>query len=196
VTAPGPGAIIKAMDLDRLAGRLLVATPALVDRNFYRTVILILDHGAEGALGVVLNRPSTTGVGEAVPEWQDLVSAPPVVFIGGPVSLTSALCLAFGDGGSTAGWQPVIGRVGILSLGGEPSELKVAVESLRVFAGYAGWSAGQLEGEIAAGGWYVVDAEPGDIATAEPQRLWRAVLARQSTRLAVVANYPVDLSVN
>ena len=179
-----------------LAGRLLVATPVLQDGTFDRAVVLMLDHSDDGAIGVVLNRPSTTTVHEALPQWGDRAAEPSVVFVGGPVKPGAAICIAGSDATSTDGWQPLFGHIGTLDLGRDPEELDVPVDWLRVFAGYAGWTGGQLEGEIEAGAWYVVDAQPGDAVSPEPARLWHDVLRRQGGSLAAVANMPADLSVN
>jgi putative transcriptional regulator len=193
-----------------LTGRLLVASPVLVDPNFDRSVILVLAHGEEGALGVVLNRPSALAVTGALPDsWESLAVPPRVFFVGGPVGGGAAIAIgrvvgppagdALEDDGTEAnasGWSPVVGRVGTVDLGSGPDELDVPVEAVRVFAGYAGWSAGQLEGEIAARAWFVLDAHPDDALSDDPGALWRAVLRRQRGRLAWVANHPPDPSVN
>jgi len=181
-----------------LTGRLLIAAPMLQDPNFVRTVVLLLDHSAGGALGLVLNRPTETAVDEPLPEWGGRAAEPPVVFVGGPVGLTSAICLARSvpDVLEADGWQPLFGRLGTLDVARTPDEVSVPIEGLRLFAGYAGWGAGQLEAEIEAGAWFVVDAEPDDAFDADPVRLWRRALARQPGALSAVANFPADLSVN
>jgi putative transcriptional regulator len=180
-----------------LTGRLLVATPALGDPNFDRTVVLILEHTDEGAVGLVLNRPSDTEVREPLPEWDDLTADPSVIFVGGPVEQKAVIGLARrGSAGVEERWRPLVDGVGIVDLGPGPDDLLPAVEDLRLFAGYAGWGGGQLEGEIGAGAWWVVDALPEDACSREPERLWTTVLRRQRPRLAMYANYPVDPSVN
>ncbi|MHB8464188.1 MAG: YqgE/AlgH family protein [Acidimicrobiales bacterium] len=184
------------MSDDVVIGRLLVAAPVLRDGNFDRSVVLVLDHSAEGALGVILNRPSTTNLRDALPQWGDRAAEPSVVFVGGPVNPSAAICIAGSDATSTEGWQRLFGRIGTLDLGRDPADLAISVDWLRVFAGYAGWSAGQLDDEIAAGAWWVVDAEPTDVLSPEPARLWRDVLRRQRGPLAAVADVPADPSVN
>jgi putative transcriptional regulator len=182
---------------DSLRGRLLVATPTLYDPNFFRTVVLVLEHGDEGALGVVLNRPSETEVGESLPDWTSLASDPGVVFVGGPVSPDAAIGLARGGTADhTDGWAPLFGYLGTIDLGRPPLELPVAVQNLRVFAGYAGWSAGQLDGEVESGGWFVLDAAPDDVFTSAPGTLWASVLRRQGGRLAMFATAPPHPSLN
>jgi putative transcriptional regulator len=182
---------------DLLRGRLLVATPTLYDPNFFRTVVLVLEHGEDGAIGVVLNRPSETGVGETLPDWDGLASDPGVVFVGGPVSPEAAIGLARARTAEHAdGWAPLFGPLGTVDLGREPVALPVAVDNLRVFAGHAGWTGGQLDGEVESGGWFVLDAAPDDVFTSEPGTLWASVLRRQGGRLAMFAAAPAHPSLN
>ena len=188
---------------DDLTGRLLVATPLLSDPNFRRTVVLVVEHEPEqGTLGVVLNRPTQVPVDQVLEPWTDLATSPSVVFSGGPVATNSALALALVPGtDEPVGWHPLDGspavaRLGLVDLDAPPGLLAPAVASLRVYAGYAGWSAGQLEAEISEGAWYVLPAEQGDAFCAEPERLWPAVLRRQGGELAYVATYPDDPSLN
>jgi putative transcriptional regulator len=168
-----------------LKGRLLVATPALGDPNFERTVVLVLEHGEEGAAGVVLNRPTDMELVGHLPGWEERAADPGVVFVGGPVQPTGVICLAL-SAGSIETVDPTVA----------PEEISAPVDQVRVFAGYAGWGAGQLEAEIAQGAWFVVDGFPEDAMSDAPDHLWRAVLRRQSGRLKLFANYPVDVSMN
>ncbi|WP_333769264.1 YqgE/AlgH family protein [Streptomyces sp. IBSBF 2435] len=190
-------------EVSSLTGRLLVATPKLADPNFDRAVVLLLDHDAEGSLGVVLNRPTPVGVGDVLQPWAALAGLPQVVFQGGPVSLDSALALAVVPGEPRAGepvellgWRRVHGAIGLVDLEAPPELLAAELGSLRIFAGYSGWGPGQLERELADGAWYVVESEPGDVSAPNPERLWRAVLRRQRNELAMVATYPDDPSLN
>ena len=186
-----------------LTGRLLVATPLLGDPNFRRTVVLVVEHEPEqGTLGVVLNRPTQVPVDQVLEPWTELATDPPVVFSGGPVATNRALALALVPGSDEpVGWHPLDGtpasaRLGLVDLDAPPGLIAPAVVSLRVYAGYAGWSPGQLKGEIEEGAWYVVPAEPADAFSAEPDRLWPVVLRRQGGELAYVATYPDDPSLN
>jgi putative transcriptional regulator len=181
------------------AGRLLVANPMLPDPNFDRTVVLLLAYSEEGALGLVLNRPTEMEVAAPLPQWERLAATPPVVFMGGPVQHQAVICLARatetdldGAGVDSDGWKPLTPDVGTLDLDLDPDELVSRFTRVRVFAGYAGWGAGQLEGEIAAGAWWVVDAEPDDPFSQEPGELWSRVLRRQPNRLRVVSYFPDD----
>ncbi|MFC7309846.1 YqgE/AlgH family protein [Streptomyces monticola] len=184
-------------EVSSLTGRLLVATPALADPNFDRAVVLLLDHDDEGSLGVVLNRPTPVDVGDILEDWASLAGEPGVVFQGGPVSLDSALGVGVipGEEGPL-GWRRVHGAIGLVDLETPPELIAAALGSLRIFAGYAGWGPGQLEDELAEGAWYVVESEPGDVSSPVPERLWRAVLRRQRSELAMVATYPDDPSLN
>ena len=183
---------------DSLAGKLLVATPSLVDPNFARTVVLLCEHNDEGALGVVLNRPlEHAAVSEHLPEWLPYVSGLRVIFQGGPVEPSTALAL--GELAGTArpeGWSPVLGRTGLLSLSREPGDFGGDLRRMRVFSGYSGWTGGQLEGEVKQEAWFVVAAAPEDLFTPEPETLWRRVLQRQDSKLALFAYFPTDPRAN
>ncbi|MDH4160300.1 MAG: YqgE/AlgH family protein [Actinomycetota bacterium] len=184
-----------------LTGSLLVATPSLVDPSFNRTVVLLVDHDEDGALGVVLNRPTRVDVSEILPGWQDPASQPGVVFHGGPVGRDSALAIAVlaspvQDGEEPLGFRHVYGLLGLIDLDAPPEILLPEIRGLRVFAGYAGWGAGQLEDELAEQSWYVVPSTPDDVVATSPGDLWRDVLRRQGGELAMVATYPEDPSLN
>lgn len=180
-----------------LAGDLVVAAPQLGDPNFRRTVVLVLRHDDEGALGVVLNRPLPMATREAVPAWHDVVSEPATLFQGGPVGLEGALGLVTLTASARAPFiDRLVGPFGLIDLKTEPSVGLPGVTGVRVFVGYAGWFAGQLEAEVAARDWYVVPAEVADAVTPEPEALWRRVLRRQGGELAIVSTYPEDPSLN
>ena len=181
-----------------LVGRLLVATPVLEDPNFRRAVVLMLDHNDDGALGIVVNRPLEVDVEAVLPVWQPYATAPGRLFQGGPVALDSALGVVAvpGDDEEPVGVKRIIGSLGLVDLDIPPQIIAGGVAGLRIFAGYAGWGAGQLENEIAEGAWYVVDAEARDPFTDTPQLLWRQVLRRQRGDLAFVSTYPDDPTMN
>ncbi len=175
--------------------RQLVATPELVESNFHRSVVLVLEHNDDGALGVVLNRPRLVGGAEVVPQWADRLAFPSRLHSGGPVSEDSVIGLALGPAGGIDGLSPLLGQLGVVDLHRSPDELP-GVEPVRLFAGYSGWSAGQLDAELVAGGWIVVDALQEDALTTSPEDLWRIVLGRQPGLLGHLAGYPDDPSVN
>lgn len=178
-------------------GRLLVAEPLLGDPNFERTVVLIIEHTPEGALGLVLNRPTDVLVAEALPEWGGLTSHPPVLHIGGPVEERSGWCLARTlDPERLDSFVPVLGDLGLLDLSADPSGLATLLTDVRLYAGYSGWGPGQLDHELAAEAWFVVDAEPDDPFVPDGATLWSRILERQGGHLARLSRVPRDLSVN
>ena len=174
-----------------------MATPLISDGNFDRTVVLVLTHQEEGAAGVVLNRQSGLLVSDALPQWAPHLATPPTMFIGGPVSNESVVALArVRHLPENDWWAPVIGLVGTLDLETEVDEVADVVDGIRLFSGYAGWSPGQLEGEIESGAWFVVDADADDPLTQHPGDLWPAVLARQPSPISWFAHYPTHPSHN
>jgi putative transcriptional regulator len=149
---------------------LLVSATELVEPTFRRTVIYIVEHNDAGSLGVVLNRPSETAVQDVLPRWADLAAGPRTLYVGGPVKRDSALCL------TTV-------RVG------------ASIEGIRIFAGYAGWTFGQLEGELERGDWIVLSALPSDPLAGRTD-LWAHVLRRQPLPLSLLATHPIELERN
>jgi putative transcriptional regulator len=187
-----------------LRGRLLVANPLLPDANFDRSVVLVLAHGGDGALGVILNRPSDTVLNEVLPDWADAVASPRVLFAGGPVNPGAVIGVARRPAGIRSGeaeaerraWTTVHADLGTVDLDLDPAEVGEDLAAVRVFVGYAGWAAGQLEDEIAGGAWWVVDALPDDAFGPRPDDLWRDVLRRQLPPLAFVSGFPPDPDMN
>lgn len=181
-------------------GRLLVATPAMVDDNFDRAVILVVEHTEAGALGVVLNRPGGVAVGEILDRWEPLATQPAVMYIGGPVERDAILALGAHvdpERGADEGTTMVVGSIGVIDLSREPDEVASELVGLRLFSGYAGWGPNQLDEELDAGGWIVADADPGDVLTDEAERLWPRVLSRQADpALRRLALYPGDINAN
>ncbi len=183
-----------------MRGRLLVATTDLLDPNFARSVVLVLEHSREGAVGVVLNRPSETLLEEGMPGWSLLAAPPARVFVGGPVEPDAAIGLGrvpSGRAGNPATHpESLFGEVCSIDLGSDPMLSVPDVEVVRVFAGYAGWGPGQLDDEVAADGWFAVDRNDGDVFTGAPDLLWREVLRRQAGPLRLLSTYPDDPSQN
>ncbi|MDQ6840073.1 MAG: YqgE/AlgH family protein [Actinomycetota bacterium] len=176
------------------SGVLLIANPELPDPNFDRTVLLILAHGHGGSLGVVLNRPGTLKVADHLSEWDSTLVGDGVVFDGGPVNKEASIGLGVRNGRSSgalpeAVMSEVFPDVGIVDLTRPPDEDRRALCALRVFVGYAGWSPGQLMGEVESGGWWIVTAQASDVTTDRPRSLWRDVLRRQRGSLALVSSY-------
>jgi putative transcriptional regulator len=179
---------------DSLRGKLLIASPALVDPNFARAVVLITEHNDEGAMGVVLNRPSETAVEDVAEELGELVADEPV-FIGGPVQPQALVVLAEFNDPEAAAWI-VAADVGFVSAETEYEELARAMRRGRVYAGYSGWGAGQLEGELAEDAWIVEPPMPAELFPDDPLALWQDVLARKGGQFALIARMPDDPSLN
>ncbi len=176
-----------------LAGRILVARPDLPDPRFHATMMLLLEHGSQGALAVVLNRPSELTIADAFPDWEELGAEPKVVFAGGPVDADALIAL----GRSANGPGELVLGAHSVDLDAQPTLVEAeGVSEVRIFAGYAGWDPGQLEGELANDAWWVVDATIDDLFTDDPDGLWARVMRRQSGRLAWLAHYPVDPRLN
>jgi putative transcriptional regulator len=182
--------------MDSLRGKLLIASPALVDPNFHRTVILIAEHTAEGAMGLVLNRPAETLVADVVPDLSDLADAGAPVYFGGPVAEDSVIVLAEFDEPELAGvlLDDDLGFVG--SDTGDAGYVAGGVRRARVFAGHAGWGPGQLEGELEDESWIVEPPERAEIFAEDADGLWSAVLRRKGREYALLATMPPDPSVN
>ena len=181
--------------MDSLRGRLLIASPVLVEPTFHRTVILITEHAPEGAMGVVLNRPSETAVAEAVPELAELAGDDEPIYVGGPVQTEALIVLAeFRDPAAAA--AIVVADVGLVSAEVATEELVTATRRARVFAGYSGWGPGQLEGELEEEAWIVESPVPSELFPADPDNLWSAVLERKGGRYALLARMPPDPSLN
>jgi putative transcriptional regulator len=171
-----------------MRGHLLIAAPSLFD-YFRRTVVLVLEHTSEGAMGVVLGRETETLVADAVPPLAELADEDDVVYLGGPVAPEAVVALGEFEDPAEAGTQ-VVGSLGTL----DPDGTNDSLRRMRVFAGYAGWAAGQLDGELEQEAWIVEDARPGD--PFGDGDLWADVLSRKGGEFALLARMPVDPSVN
>ncbi len=182
------------------AGTLLLANTDLLEPTFRRSVIYVVEHNDGGTLGVVLNRPSETAVYNVLPQWAKLATKPKTMFIGGPVKRDAALCLATlrvgADPTGVPGLRHVQGRVVMVDLDAEPDSLAPLVEGVRIFAGYSGWTIGQLEGEIERDDWIVLSALPADVLVEPKVDLWARILRRQPMPLSLMATHPIDLSRN
>ncbi len=181
-----------------MTGRLLVATPR-TGAFFHRSVVLVLHHDEEGAHGVTLNKPLEAPVDAVLPDWQPHVTAPGVLFQGGPVGMDTAMGLVSvpGDGSARErqddsallGLSLLFGGLGLVDLDVPPEVVVPELSGMRVFVGYAGWSAGQLDDELEEGAWYVVDLEPRDPFGDHVATMWEDVLIRQRNTLSLVARH-------
>ena len=179
--------------MDSTRGQLLIAGPGLLDPNFFRTVVLVIEHSEEGALGLVLNRPSETTVEEAVSEIEGLVEPGDPIYVGGPVQPSSLIILAeFDDPGQAA--LIAFDDVGVLA--SAASDQPAAISRGRAFVGHSGWGPGQLDAEVQRGDWFLAPATRADAFCADPDELWETVLTRMGGGYALVARMPPDPSVN
>ncbi len=179
---------------DSLRGKLLVASPALMDPNFARTVVLITEHNDDGAMGIVLNRPSDTELREVSEDLADIAGNGPV-FVGGPVQPEAVVLLAEFSDPTSAAWI-VAADVGLAAAGRDLDELAGVVRRGRAYAGYSGWDSGQLEAELDVDSWIVEPPLPAELFPDDPEALWHDVLARKGGQYAIVARMPADPSMN
>jgi putative transcriptional regulator len=179
--------------VDTLQGQLLVSAPSLHDPNFRKTVVLVAHHDEDGAMGLVLSRPTEVAASDAVPSLDGLPGAAGPVFVGGPVQPEAFMVLAEFDDVEAAA-APIFDHVGFMPADAEPEDL--AISRMRLFAGYAGWGAGQLEAELEEPSWIVVAAEPDDAFADDPDELWRKVLHRKGGPFALMADMPYDPGLN
>ena len=177
---------------ESLKGQLLIAAPILLDPNFRRSVVLVIEHSAEGALGVVLNRPTDLPVAEAVPELSELDDG--CVFAGGPVQPQAVIALAEYSGPPPEG--SVCGPIAPVGVDSDMDTLGDSVTRVRVYAGYSGWGEGQLEGELEEESWFVEPALPGDVFCADADALWGHVLERKGGPYRLLARMPEDPGMN
>ena len=182
------------------AGTLLLANTDLLEPTFRRTVIYVVEHNDGGTLGVVLNRPSETAVYNVMPQWSELAAKPKTMFIGGPVKRDAALCVGLLRVGAephgVPGLRHIDGRLVMVDLDADPETIAPHVEGVRIFAGYAGWTIGQLEGEIERDDWIVLSALPSDVMVPPRVDLWGRALRRQPWPTALLATHPIDISRN
>lgn len=184
-------------EIDPHPGVLLIAPPMLQDPNFRRSVVLLCEHNAdEGSFGLILNRPldvQLSDVLEGFYAYDDTLS------LGGPVQrntlhflhqcadlIPDSIELPRG-----VHWGGNFETVKALLQSGELPE-----DDVRFFVGYAGWSPGQLEEEIEAGGWILTEGTTESIFSIEPGKLWRTLLRRMGGEYAILANFPDDPRMN
>src|SRR4051794_11744653 len=179
---------------DSLRGKLLVASPALLDPNFARTVIFITEHNDEGAMGIVLDRRSETDVESVVPQLADIAGGEPI-YVGGPVQPEALVLLAEFSNPEAAAWI-VVADVGLASADVDLDELAASVRRGRVYAGYSGWGPGQLEEEVDGDSWIVEPPLPAELFPDDPATLWSDVLARKGGQYSLIARMPADPSLN
>ena len=171
-------------------GSLLVATPDMKDPHFARAVILVIAYTTDdGAMGLILNRPLTVDQMDThspIASWMESSQTPSTIFLGGPVEPNGYICMT-PDSSALSGLR----SVDIESI--SPVHLNVPH---RVFRGYSGWGAGQLESEVTFNSWYIVPSHSTDLLTTSPDTLWNDVLQRQDGPLKKLGLFPTDPEVN
>lgn len=179
-----------------LRGRLLLDGGKLRGSWFHRTVVLVCQHDAQGAFGLVLNRPAGTQVGEALPGELPEPLKPMPLFVGGPVQ-PGALSFLHGDS-----FLPDGSVMPGIDLGHSLEQLVdlatdfSVTRRLLVFAGYAGWSPGQLDDEVRKDAWLIHPASPELIFDPSPRTLWDRILREKGGLFRLLADSPDDLSMN
>lgn len=160
-------------------GVLLVASPSLSDPNFHQTVLLIIEHGRGGTVGLILNRPTNVLLSEVLPDFTVLKRTPYRLFAGGPVNQTQ-LVLLFRLTQVLPDTRQIVGEIYV----GTPRVLERIMtqprptESFRAFAGFAGWAPGQLEHEMLEGAWGILPSDPFSIFDKDPATLWPDSITR------------------
>ena len=156
-------------------GLFLIATPTLTDPNFSQTVVLIIEHGADGTLGLIVNRPTPVRLAEAMPSVAVLKGTSYVVYWGGPVEPNGVMLLYRLANGSSQ-MREVLTEVYV---GGQLDTVERMItepkprETFRAYAGYAGWAPGQLEAEMVFGSWALMEASAEHIFDKDPDQLWQ-----------------------
>jgi putative transcriptional regulator len=178
-----------------LRGQFLIATRRLRDPNFFRSVVLIVEHGKEGAMGLIVNRPSSVTVARALEEHFELPETGELVYIGGPVE-PSALFILHNSRDLDAGERPVVPGVFIGSSGTVFEDVVRSAESgdtdlrFRVLCGCAGWAPGQLEGEVSRGDWLVRPGNNELTFSPNPYEVWEEAVGMLSTEMGVLPSAP------
>jgi len=165
-------------------GKFLVASRRLNDPNFQETVVLLIEYGMEGAMGLVINRPSQVKLGTLLPDIKALKQRQDTLYLGGPVAVNRMLLL-IGSPHTPAASIPVIQDVYLSSSLKELDRLiKNAAEGerFRIFAGYSGWGPSQLDFERTRGDWHVLKADAETIFTQNPLEIWQELIQRATMK--------------
>lgn len=185
---------------DPAPGMLLVAAPGMLSEEFNRSVVLIIEHNEQLTFGVNLASRSDLAVFNVMPEWLPAVAKPQALYIGGPLNQQSVVGLAMTKAGVDMDEVPhlnrLANRLAHVDLRADPGSIAELVEGMRLFAGYAEWAPGQLDGEIERGDWYVTPALPTDVVVPGRTDLWGDVMRRQQMPLPLFSTFPADLADN
>lgn len=186
------------MYLPLMKGIFLIAAPSLRDPNFRQTVVLLCEHGTEGALGVVVNRPTAMSISEALPRVPILEGQGHVIFSGGPVQ-TNQIMMLYRLNERLDNSHHVFEKV---CLGGDAAQVdriltaNVGHEAFRAYLGYSGWGPGQLESEMKAGSWFTIPADPKAVFDKDPAHIWRDIVCALGEDYRHYAEMPFDPSLN
>ena len=181
-------------------GMLLVAAPGMLSDEFNRSVVLIIEHNEHLTFGVNLASRSDLAVFNVMPDWLPAVAKPQALYIGGPLNQQSVVGLAMTKAGVDMETAPQLNRLANrlahVDLRADPGDIAELVEGMRLFAGYAEWAPGQLDGEIDRGDWFVTPALPTDVIVPGRTDLWGDVMRRQQPPLPLFSTFPADLMDN
>ena len=166
------------------------------DDNFNRAVVFVIAHGAEGAIGLVLNQPTQERLGSLLPHWENQNFKDSTVFCGGPVEANSTMGLGRFVGETDESTTFILANIGVIDLKIDPKALPPSLVNLRPYVRYSGWGPMQLEAELAANAWFVVDVDPQDMFRVKTEDLWSMVLRRQTGTMSWLSNYPPDPRMN
>ena len=173
-----------------------MASPLMADSNFDRAVVFVIDHNEAGAVGLVLNNPRDDYLGQAIPIWVESRFADCTLFSGGPVDPLTSMALGEFRGSQDDNESLLFANIGVIDLGSGPNSIPDSVVNLRPYLGYSGWGPMQLEAELAANAWFVVEVHPDDIFGNEDVDLWSKVLRRQNSPVSWLSNFPSDPRLN
>jgi putative transcriptional regulator len=192
---------------ESLRGYLLISETELMDPNFHRTVVLIVDHNHEGAFGLVLNRPADAELGEIVEEFEETAAGSAEMFVGGPVEQHYLFTLHSGLPPSATSnyssspiegvvFEPVFSSIESYLLETWPDTVPSARPSFNFYLGYAGWGPGQLEDELEENAWVIIPADSDIVFNDHPEEGWNAALTKKGGLYRIVAQTGFKPSLN
>jgi putative transcriptional regulator len=167
-----------------LKGRFLIASRQLLDPHFAKTVVLLLEYHKQGAMGLIINRPSDMKLSAVLPEVEELQQRPDTIYLGGPVARTQLLLL-IRTSSPPEGSRHILHDIHLSSSQAVIQRMindPEAEERFRVYAGYAGWAPGQLDKEIASGGWHVLRADAETVFDKSAPEIWPELIHRSSAQ--------------
>ena len=179
-------ALAQAPLLSPQKGRFLVAREGLRDPNFFRTVVLMLDYNEKGAMGVIVNRPTSLHLNDILADVKSAEGRPGNVYLGGPVEPDGLLLVVQ----HSEAPERFVHVADDLYMGANVEALAALSasgadpERTRAYAGYSGWGPGQLDHELVQGSWLVTASAPAQVFDPNPERLWRRLIDSAKVRFA------------